>query len=78
MEEFSRWTANKEIELKPYLTEDLKHEAFSLVTEQRNISLTKMVFKIYHLKDDKELFVEPIRKLIDRCQYKEVSTDFMF
>lgn len=71
MEEFSRWTANKETELKQCLTEDLKHEAFSLATQQRNISLTKMVFRIYQLKDDKELFVEPIRELISRGQYKE-------
>lgn len=75
MEEFSRWTAHKEIELKQCLTADLKHEAFSLATQQRNISLTKMVFMIYHLRDDKELFVEPIRELISRRQYKEVSID---
>lgn len=78
MEEFSRWTANKEIELKQCLTADLKHEAFSLATQQRNISLTKMVFRIYQLKDDKELFVEPIRELISRRQYKEVSIDCVF
>jgi hypothetical protein len=78
MEEFSRWTADKEIELKQFLTVDLKHEAFGLATEQRNISLTKMVFRIYQLKDDKELLVEPIRKLISRCQYKEVSIECVF
>jgi hypothetical protein len=64
--------------LKQCLTVDLKHEAFSLATEQRNISLTKMVFRIYQLKDDKELFVEPIRELISRQQYKEVSIDCVF
>jgi hypothetical protein len=75
MEEFSRWTENKEIELKQCLTTDLKHEAFSLATQQRNLSLTKMVFMIYQLKDDKKLFVERIRELVSRRQYKEVSTD---
>jgi hypothetical protein len=75
MEEFSRWTADKEAELKEFLTVDLKHEAFSLATEQRNVSLTKMVFRIYQLKDDKELFVERLRTLISRRDYKEVSID---
>jgi hypothetical protein len=78
MEEFSRWTANKQTELKDFLTADIKLQAFSFATEQRNISLSKMVFSIYQLIGDKELFVEPIRELVSRRQYKEVSADLFF
>jgi hypothetical protein len=78
MEEFSRWTANKQTELKNFLTADIKFQAFSFATQQRNISLFKMVFSVYQLTDDKELFVEPIRELVSIRQYKEVSTDILF
>jgi hypothetical protein len=78
MEEFSRWTADKQTELKHFLTTDIKCEAFSLATQQRNITLNKMVYNIYQLIDDKELFIEPIRELVSRRHYKEVSTNLMF
>jgi hypothetical protein len=78
MEEFSRWTANKQSELKDFLTADIKLQAFSFATQQRNISLSKMVFNVYQLIDDKELFVEPIRELVSRRLYKEVSTHIFF
>lgn len=78
MEEFSRWTANKQTDLKHFLTPGVKFEAFCLATQQRNISLTRMVFSIYQLVDDKELFVKPIRQLISRRQYKEVSCGLHF
>ncbi|XP_021932280.1 exonuclease mut-7 homolog isoform X2 [Zootermopsis nevadensis] len=71
MEEFSRWTANKETELKDLLTVDIKLQAFISATQQKNVSFCKMVFSIYRLIDDKELFIEPIRELISRRQYKE-------
>lgn len=77
MEEFSRWTANKEANLKHFLTPHIKHEAFTLSTQQRNTILTRMVFSTYHLIDDKKLFVEPIRSLVSRKQYKEVSTEII-
>jgi len=77
MEEFSRWTANKEADLKHLLTPHLKFEAFTLATQQRNTLLTRMVFSTYHLMDDKELFVEPIKNLVSRKQYKEVSPEII-
>jgi hypothetical protein len=77
MEEFSRWTANKEADLKHFLTPHIKYEAFTLGTQQRNTLLTRMVFSTYHLIDDKELFVEPIRNLVSRKQYKEVSREII-
>jgi hypothetical protein len=75
MEEFSSWTANKLADLKHFLTPDIKCEAFSLATQQRNLSLTRMVFSVYQFMDDKELFVKPIRELVSRQQYKEVSPE---
>jgi hypothetical protein len=75
MEEFSRWTANKEANLKHFLTPHTKFEAFTVGTQQRNTTLTRLVFSTYHLIDDKELFVEPIRNLVSRKQYKEVSPE---
>jgi len=77
MEEFSRWTANKEADLKRFLTHHIKFEAFTLGTQQRSLLLTKMMFSTYHLIDDKELFVEPIRNLVFRKQYKEVSPEII-
>jgi len=77
MEEFSRWTSNKEADLKHFLTPHIKFEAFALVTQQRSTLLTRMVFSTYHLMDDKELFVEPIRNLVSRKQYKEVSPEIV-
>lgn len=71
MEEFSSWTANKEADLKRFLTPHIKFEAFTLGTQQRSMLLTRMMFSTYHLIDDKELFVEPIRNLVFRKQYKE-------
>jgi hypothetical protein len=75
MEEFSRWTANKEADLKHLLTPHVKCEAFTLGIQQRNMPLTTMVFSTYHLIDDKELFLEQIRKLVSRKQYREVSPE---
>lgn len=77
MEEFSRWTANKQADLKHFLTPHIKREAFILGTQQRNSILTRMVFSTYQLIDDKELFLEPIRELVSRRQYKEVSPEII-
>jgi len=77
MEEFSRWTANNKADLKHFLMPHIKYEAFTLATEQRNTILTRMVFSTYHLIDDKELFVEQIKHLVSRNQYKEVSPEII-
>jgi hypothetical protein len=73
MEEFSSWTANKRADLKHLLTPQIKREAFTLGIQHRHLLLIRMVFSTYQLIDDKELFVEPIRELVFREQYKEVS-----
>jgi hypothetical protein len=78
MEEFGKWMANKQADLKRFLTLDIKYEAFSLATQQRNVSLTRMMFSVYHLVDDKALFVKPIRELVSRRQYKEVSPEVLW
>lgn len=78
MEEFSRWTANKQADLKHFLTPRIKCEAFTLGSQQRNLVLTRMVFSTYQLIDDKELFVEPIRELVSRRLYKEVSSEISY
>ncbi|KAJ9597339.1 hypothetical protein L9F63_011810 [Diploptera punctata] len=71
MEEFSRWVADKRTMLSHTLTHDVKCDAFNLALEQRNNTLMKLIFNVYQLSDVKELFVEPIKELASRKQYKD-------
>ena len=72
MEEFSRWVADKQHFVRHVLTPNVKCDAFNLALEQRNNSLTKLIFNVYDLVSDKELFVQPLKEMASRKLYKEV------
>ncbi|XP_069688373.1 exonuclease mut-7 homolog isoform X2 [Periplaneta americana] len=71
MEEFARWISNKQTELSHLLTADIKLEAFNVATLQRNHSLSKIMYNVYQLASDRELFIPSIEEMVSRKQYKE-------
>lgn len=60
------------------LTHSIKCDVFDTFTKQRNSVLTKLVFDVYELQVEKNMFIEPIQALIKSQHYKEVSILFIY
>jgi len=73
MESFAAWIAPQEDNWRHCLTPHLKMEAFNLVTEQKNIALTRLVFQTFHLVDNATDYLEKIRFMAKCRMFKEVS-----
>lgn len=73
MEQFSNWCASPSSKAAHLLTQQLKLDAFKLVTKQNAMVLIKLVFDAFKLTEEKELFMGIVMCMIDKKQYKEVS-----
>ncbi|XP_050295800.1 exonuclease mut-7 homolog [Anthonomus grandis grandis] len=71
IEEFRRWSTNYRNKIGHLLTTELKIDAFKVVTKQSLPSVTKLVFEIFELAQESDIFVEIIKCFIDRKLYKE-------
>ncbi|XP_067001835.2 exonuclease mut-7 homolog isoform X2 [Anabrus simplex] len=71
MDEFSGWISDKHTTFQRCLSEQVKLTAFDRMIKQRNISLMKMICNVYKMAEDRDIFLEPLKRLIWSKQYKE-------
>lgn len=72
MEEFAVWSSSS-ISKPHLLTQQLKIDAFKLVTKQNVLALTKLVMESFKMLEEKDLFEEIVMCMIDKKHYKEVN-----
>lgn len=60
------------------LNPQLKIDAFKLVMKQNTLALTKLILEIYEMTQDSDIFLDIIRCMIEKKQYKEVSVTLDF
>ena len=78
MREFKKWILEFGVgsrSEKLFFKHDLQQVAFTVMSKQRNASLTKTVFDIYRLDTVKNSFIGPIKKLCGEGKYREVISN---
>lgn len=73
IEEFKRWSITYRNKIGHLLTSDLKIDAFKIITKQNIQSVTKLIFEIFEMAQDGDIFIDSIHCFIEKKQYKEVS-----
>lgn len=73
IEEFGSFATINRNKIAHLLTGELKIDAFKIITKQSVQSVTKMIIDIFEMVQDGALFVDSIRCLIQKKQYKEVT-----
>lgn len=73
IEELAVFLKDKKVEYASCLTRSIKCDVFDTFTKQRNSFLTKLVFGVYELQIEKNMFIDSIQALMKNQQYKEVS-----
>ena len=71
IEEFCAWSKVHEEKILHNLTTKLKLDAFCMITEQKNHSLTKAIIETFKMVDEKMIFVDKIRTFVHYKKYKE-------
>ncbi|CAH1105749.1 unnamed protein product [Psylliodes chrysocephalus] len=71
IEEFKVWSAISRNNIIHLLTHQLKMDAFKISLRQNSSTLTKLIIEVFEFKEERELFLEMIKCLIDKKQYKE-------
>lgn len=73
LEEFKIWLTYKRESTCSLLTSSIKISAFNLIQQQSLFSLKKLVAEIFEMTKDCDIFLDIIRGMIEKKQYKEVS-----
>ncbi|XP_018564099.1 exonuclease mut-7 homolog [Anoplophora glabripennis] len=71
IEEFKCWTLMSRNKIVHLLNPQLKIDAFKVVMKQNTLTLTKLIFEIYEMTQDSDIFLDIIRCMIEKKQYKE-------
>ncbi|XP_046587355.1 exonuclease mut-7 homolog isoform X1 [Neodiprion lecontei] len=72
-EDFSKWISSRKDVYKDFLQADIKSATFDLLTMQKNLQLTKIVFDTYKLAEHKELFLPALQNMITEKRYKDAA-----
>lgn len=72
MEEFATWCSSS-LNKAHLLTQQLKLDAFKLISKQNALALIKLVVEAYNMDGEKELFLGVVHCMIEKKQYREVS-----
>lgn len=72
MEEFAAWSSSSDCKAH-LLTQQLKIDAFKLISKQNAQALLKLVLDSFKMTEEKDLFEGVVRCMIEKKQYKEVS-----
>lgn len=78
IEEFKSWGIMSRNKIIHLLSPQLKIDAFKLVMKQNTLALTKLILEIFEMTQDSDIFLEIIRCMIEKRQYKEVSQLFLY
>ncbi|XP_044763867.1 exonuclease mut-7 homolog [Coccinella septempunctata] len=71
IEHFKSFKKEQQNRLQVFLTPEIKLNAYKLMLKQNASSLTKLVAEIFEMSASKEIFVDLVKCLIDKKQYKE-------
>lgn len=74
MEEYKVWVERRKPDVHRLLTRDVKTSAFNIVRQQSLFALMKLVAEIYEMAKDSDLFLDIIKHMIQKKQYKEVNS----
>ncbi|KAG5887939.1 hypothetical protein JTB14_003034 [Gonioctena quinquepunctata] len=71
IEEFKNWSAASRNKIGHLLTFQLKIDAFKIAMKQNTLALTNMIFEVFELTRDSDRFLDVIRCMIQKKQFKE-------
>ncbi|KAL1517369.1 hypothetical protein ABEB36_001139 [Hypothenemus hampei] len=71
IEEFKKYSVSYKNRLQHLLTKDMKIDAFNIIRKQNVLLVSKLIIEIFEMTSDKAIFLDNIRCLIERKQYKE-------
>ncbi|KAJ8924964.1 hypothetical protein NQ315_001129 [Exocentrus adspersus] len=71
IEEFKLWSTASRNKIVHLLTPQLKIDAFKVVMKQNTLALTKLILEIFEMVQDGDIFLDIIKCMIDKKQYKE-------
>ncbi|KAJ8964085.1 hypothetical protein NQ314_005139 [Rhamnusium bicolor] len=71
VEEFKSWSTMSRNKIIHLLIPQLKIDALKLVMKQNTLALTKLILEIFEMAQDSDIFLDIIRCMIEKKQYKE-------
>lgn len=74
VEEFRSFKQEQKSRLNYFLTPDIKLTAYKLMLKQNVSSLTKYVAEVFEMVASNEIFINLVKCMIDKKQFKEVRS----
>lgn len=72
IDEFRNWAATNRNGIVHLLTPQVKLDAFKVISKQNSTILKSIVIECFELKQDNEMFLDSVKCLIEKKQYREV------